>query len=74
MIRISAFFFLSIPLAANAHHSVAAFYELDASSEVAGTITEVNWVNPHISFTVESINDNNEVENLDNRVRRRKRL
>ena len=62
MIRISAFFFLSIPLVANAHHSIAAFYEPDASGEVAGTITEVNWVNPHISFTVESINDNNEVE------------
>lgn len=49
MIRFSAFFFLLIPLAANAHHSVAAFYELDASSEVAGTITEVNWVNPHLT-------------------------
>ncbi len=62
MIRISAFFSLSVPLAANAHHSVAAFYDPDASSEIAGTIIEVNWVNPHISFSMEAVNDDNEVE------------
>jgi len=40
-----------------AHHSAAAF---DQSREViiAGTITNVRWVNPHVYFTVETVGPN----------------
>jgi len=62
MTRIAALIVLLTPWAVNAHHSVAAFYETESSSEVSGTITSVQWVNPHISFTLESTNDANEVE------------
>lgn len=65
MIRISAF--LSVLLmfvsgAANGHHSVGVFYEAEASSEISGTITNLRWVNPHIRFTLESVNENSETE------------
>jgi len=46
-----------LPWGAYAHHSVGVFYETEASSEISGTITGVDWVNPHIRFTVESTND-----------------
>ena len=48
--------------AAKAHHSVGVFYESDASSQISGTITRVDWVNPHIRFTLESLNEENESE------------
>jgi len=48
--------------AAAAHHSVGVFYEPEAASEVSGTITSVAWFNPHIRFTLQSINGTNEPE------------
>jgi len=39
---------------ATAHHSKAAFYELDTISEVEGEVTRVLWRNPHIRFWVET--------------------
>lgn len=58
---------LSVPLSlmfgtAHAHHSVSTFYEVEASSEISGTITNLRWINPHIRFTLESVNENNEIE------------
>ena len=44
------------------HHSVSTFYEVEASSEISGTITNLRWINPHIRFTLESVNENNEIE------------
>lgn len=48
--------------AAGAHHSVAAFYDSDTASELSGTITSVDWINPHVRFTLETVNDQNEPE------------
>jgi len=65
MTRISVFFsvlVLFLSGAVYAHHSVAVFYELEASSEISGTITDLRWINPHIRFTLESVNENNEIE------------
>jgi hypothetical protein len=39
--------------AAAAHHSGAAYY-LDHPKTMEGTVTTVNWTNPHITFVVES--------------------
>jgi len=47
---------------ANAHHSVSAFYDSDTASELTGTITGVDWINPHVRFRLETVNDNNERE------------
>jgi len=46
----------------SAHHSSNAFYDRNTNSELVGTITSVDWVNPHVRFTLEVINDNNEHE------------
>jgi Family of unknown function (DUF6152) len=37
---------------AAAHHSNAA-YDLDHPQTVEGTVKQVNWTNPHISFVIE---------------------
>jgi hypothetical protein len=42
---------------AHAHHSVGVFYDAASSSEMAGTIIDIAWVNPHIRFTLESLGD-----------------
>ncbi len=39
---------------AAAHHSNAA-YDLDHPQTVEGTVKQVNWTNPHISFVVETV-------------------
>ena len=31
----------------NAHHSFAAVFDVDTSVAVAGTVTKVEWMNPH---------------------------
>ena len=38
---------------AAAHHSAAA-YDLEHPQTVGGTVRQVNWTNPHISFVVET--------------------
>ena len=38
---------------ATAHHSNAA-YDLDHPQTVEGTVKQVNWTNPHITFVVET--------------------
>ena len=38
--------------AATAHHSVNGVYDAAKSEQITGTITEVDWVNPHIHFVL----------------------
>ena len=35
-----------------AHHSFAAVFTMDTTTEIEGRVTEVNWVNPHITIEV----------------------
>lgn len=44
---------LYLPLNAYAHHSVGAFYDSGAVSRLSGTIGSIQWVNPHVRFTVD---------------------
>lgn len=44
---------LFTPLAANAHHSFGALYDLQVTKEVAGEITSVSWTNPHVRITID---------------------
>lgn len=42
-----------VPFAANAHHSFAAEYDAGQPVSVTGTVSKVEWKNPHIWFYVD---------------------
>ena len=44
------------PAAASAHHSFAAVFEMNKVTEIEGRVTEVHWVNPHITIDVAASN------------------
>jgi len=53
-------FFLStllFSLAATAHHSFPAQYDINQSVELSGTVTEVQWTNPHIFIMVDVVDE-----------------
>jgi DNA/RNA endonuclease YhcR with UshA esterase domain len=55
---------LSLPVpSVLAHHSVTAEYDLTKPVSVTGTVTKVEWTNPHIWFFVDVKNDNGSVTN-----------
>ena len=54
--RVSAFlgvFFL--PFTVFGHHSFATTFDPDVIAELEGEITEVRWRNPHVSFTLKTV-------------------
>ena len=59
---VSTLLLMAVSGALDAHHSVAVFYEVEPSKRVQGTITNLRWINPHIQFTLESIDENGEPE------------
>lgn len=63
MIRMSIFLgTMLVSLATSAHHSIGAFYDYDNPRELEGTITDIRWINPHVRFTLETVNDNDGIE------------
>ena len=46
-----------------AHHSFAAEYDTDKPVQITGTVTKVEWTNPHVRFYVDVKNDRGEVVN-----------
>ena len=50
------------PATGLAHHSFAAVFDRDAPIEITGTVTRVEWVNPHAWFFVDVENESGEVE------------
>ena len=38
---------------ASAHHAFAAVFDREAPVELAGTVTQIEWMNPHVWFYVE---------------------
>ena len=48
---------------ASAHHSFAAVFDRDQPIEIAGTVTDVEWLNPHVWFYVDVQNEDGEIEN-----------
>jgi hypothetical protein len=51
-----------LPGAADAHHSFAAEYSRDLPVTVTGTVTKVEWTNPHARFYIEAEEDGQLVE------------
>jgi len=45
------------PLAASAHHSFAAVFDREQPIEITGTVSDVEWMNPHVWVHVEVEND-----------------
>ena len=45
-----------------AHHSFAAVFDASVVVEVTGTVTEVEWMNPHAWIHVDVENDDGEIE------------
>ena len=55
MIRVAVLFVSSLWFAAPtavAHHSQAAFYDVDSRTEIEGGVTSTRWRNPHVVFAV----------------------
>src|ERR1700741_3788741 len=51
------------PSSAYAHHSFAAEYDTDKPVRITGTVTKVEWTNPHVHFYVDVKNNQGEVIN-----------
>lgn len=45
-------------LPSQAHHSVRAVFDPDAAGEISGTVTSIDWVNPHALVHVEVLDGN----------------
>ena len=52
---------LGISTAALAHHSVAGQFDMSKQTVVSGTITKIDWVNPHIYIYLDVKDDKGEV-------------
>ena len=60
MTRFSTFVVLALvlaPVAVSAHHSFAAQYDANQQVTLQGTITKVEWMNPHTYFYVDVADD-----------------
>ncbi|MDH3419041.1 MAG: DUF6152 family protein [Gammaproteobacteria bacterium] len=57
---LAASFLAGLPV--NAHHSVAAGFDLDTEISVTGTIVEMEFINPHARLFLEVQDDNGAVE------------
>ena len=54
---------LGIPLSSPAHHSFAAVFDVNTSVDVSGTVTDVEWMNPHAWIHLDAENDEGVIEN-----------
>jgi hypothetical protein len=58
-----ALFLLMGTLPAAAHHSFATQYDADAPVTLKGTVTRVEWMNPHARFYIDVTDESGEVVN-----------
>ena len=60
---LAAFCFVLAPAIAQAHHSFAAQYDSNKPVTLEGTITKVEWMNPHAYFYVDVADDKGKTVN-----------
>jgi len=48
---------LLVPVAVSGHHSFSSTFDVDVIAELEGEITEVRWRNPHVGFTLKTVDD-----------------
>ena len=60
--RLATLLLLSITVPSFAHHSFAAVFDVSKSVEVSGTVTEVEWMNPHAWIHLDVEGDDGNVE------------
>ena len=46
-----------------AHHSFAAEFDANSPIEITGTVTKIDWANPHTFFYIDVQNESGEYEN-----------
>jgi len=61
ILLVAAIFAVSIP--ASAHHSFAAVFDAKMPVEVSGTVTEVEWMNPHAWIYIDVNGEDGETVN-----------
>ncbi len=54
---------LTVGIPANAHHSFAAVFDAEVPVEKSGTVTEVEWMNPHAWIYIDVEGEDGEVVN-----------
>jgi hypothetical protein len=62
LIALMAFAVLLAPEAMRAHHSPSAIFDMDKKFTLKGTLTQVDWVNPHIAVLLDAKKDDGSVE------------
>jgi hypothetical protein len=45
-----------------AHHAFAGVFDRDASLDLTGTVTKIEWMNPHTWFYIDVQNEDGEIE------------
>ena len=55
-------FLLGIAVPTPAHHSFAAVFDVNVTVDVSGTVTDVEWMNPHAWIHIDAKNDAGVVE------------
>ena len=51
-----------IPPALSAHHSIAAGFDMDTTTSVTGTVTKMEWRNPHALLSIDVKNAQGQIE------------
>jgi len=63
--RVSVLFILGMSLlatTASAHHNMSAIFDFNDRVTLSGTLTKLDWRNPHIEIIVDAKRDNGQVE------------
>ena len=64
-LRLSLLFVLGMTLltaTASAHHNMSAIFDFNDRVTLSGTLTKLDWRNPHIEILVDAKRDNGQIE------------